>query len=179
MSLEIAIGERKSNVQLISKNGNNIRMNIDDTEYDADILMTEEGVYSVIINNHSYSVELMKGDTQRNYSVSVRYNHYDVEIIDMHARYLKNRQEENPGAAQDKIISPMPGKVIRLPFRQGDSVKAGETVIVIEAMKMQSEYKVTADCIIEKIMVAEGDTVEANRTLIVLGKATEVEKNNE
>ena len=46
----------------------------------------------------------------------------------------------------DRITSPMPGKVVKIPVSVGQEMKAGETVIVIEAMKMQSNYKVTSDC---------------------------------
>ena len=47
-------------------------------------------------------------------------------------------------------------------------MKAGDTAIVIEAMKMQSNYKVTSDCTVRDILVNEGDSVNANQVLIVL-----------
>ena len=75
----------------------------------------------------------------------------------------KGEEEQN-----DRITSPMPGKVVKIPVSVGQEMKAGETVIVIEAMKMQSNYKVTSDCTVRDILVNEGDSVNANQVLIVL-----------
>lgn len=46
---------------------------------------------------------------------------------------------------QDKIVSPMPGKVVKIPVKAGDRLQAGDIVVVIEAMKMQSNYKVNSE----------------------------------
>ena len=75
----------------------------------------------------------------------------------------KGEDEQN-----DRITSPMPGKVVKIPVTAGQEVKAGDTAIVIEAMKMQSNYKVTSDCTVRDILVNEGDSVNANQVLIVL-----------
>ena len=68
----------------------------------------------------------------------------------------------------DRIISPMPGKVVKIPVSVGQEMKAGETVIVIEAMKMQSNYKVTSDCRIKEILVQESDSSAGDQPLITL-----------
>jgi biotin carboxyl carrier protein len=47
-------------------------------------------------------------------------------------------------------------------------VKAGDTIVVIEAMKMQSNYKVNQDCTIKEILVKEGDTVASDQVLVLL-----------
>jgi biotin carboxyl carrier protein len=62
----------------------------------------------------------------------------------------------------------MPGKIVKIPVKKSDQVITGQTVIIVEAMKMQSEYKVKRDSIIKDILVKEGDNVEGNQTLIVL-----------
>ena len=53
-------------------------------------------------------------------------------------------------------------------FAVGQEMKAGDTAIVIEAMKMQSNYKVTSDCRIKEILVQEGDNITGDQTLITL-----------
>ena len=62
----------------------------------------------------------------------------------------------------------MPGKVVRILCKTGDQVKAGDTVIIVSAMKMESEYKVRSDRKIRDIKVKEGDTVSANQPLIII-----------
>ena len=68
----------------------------------------------------------------------------------------------------NKIIAPMPGKVVKIPVQKGDRLSAGDIVIVLEAMKMQSNYKVSSDCIVKEILVKEGDSVANNQVLMTL-----------
>ena len=168
MSLEIHVGERQADVELLSKEGYKVQLSIDGKVYDADIVMIENGVYSVILENKSYNAELVRGDNARSYIISTLYNTIPVEIVDSQAKYMKSRQKDDIDESQDRIFSPMPGKVVKIPVNVGDQVTAGTTVIIVEAMKMQSEYKVKRDSIIKEILVKEGDTIDGNQTLIVL-----------
>ena len=68
----------------------------------------------------------------------------------------------------NRIIAPMPGKVVKIPVQKGDCLSAGDIVVVLEAMKMQSNYKVSSDCVVKDILVQEGDAVNANQELIIL-----------
>ncbi|MCC5925417.1 MAG: biotin/lipoyl-binding protein [Bacteroidetes bacterium] len=70
---------------------------------------------------------------------------------------------------EGNIKAPMPGKILRVEISEGDSVDAGQTVIVLEAMKMENELKATASGKILKIYVATGESVEKNTTLIEIG----------
>lgn len=168
MILEIQVGERIANVELISKEGNKVQISIDNKIYDVDIIMIENGVYSIIKDNKSYNVELTRSDSGKSYMVNTLYNNFPVEIIDMQAKYIKNRMKDDIDETQEKIVAQIPGKIVRIPVKKGDEVSANQSVIVVEAMKMQSEYKVKRDCIIKNILVKEGDTVESNQTLIEL-----------
>lgn len=69
---------------------------------------------------------------------------------------------------QDRIFSPMPGKIVKVLVEKGQEMHAGDAVVVVEAMKMQSEYKVKRDCKIKDILIAEGDTIDGNQTLVTL-----------
>ena len=67
-----------------------------------------------------------------------------------------------------KIFAPMPGKVVSIPVKAGDRLAAGDIAVVLEAMKMQSNYKVNADCVVKNILVNEGEPVNANQVLVEL-----------
>lgn len=168
MSLEIHVGERQAEVELISKDGNKVQISIDGQPFDVDVVMVENGVYSIILDNKSYNAELVRGDSAKNYVVNTLYTSIPVEIVDSQAKYQKSRQKDDIDESQDRIFSPMPGKVIKIPVKVGDQVIAGNTVIIVEAMKMQSEYKVKRDSVIKEILVKEGDTIDGNQTLIIL-----------
>ncbi len=169
MAIEIHIGDRIANVELLNIDGNKVQIEIDDRVYDVDISMIEHGVYSLIYQNKSYNLELVKSpDDSKKYEVSTLYSTLPVEIVDVHRKYMKNRQKDELDDGQEKISTPMPGKVIKIPVKKGEKIEPGQTVIIVEAMKMQSEYKVKRECKIKDILVNEGDTVEGNQTLVVL-----------
>ena len=71
-------------------------------------------------------------------------------------------------AAGKPVVAPLPGTINEIKVKVGDKVNTGDTVVVLEAMKMQSNYKVTSDCTVRDILVNEGDSVNANQVLIVL-----------
>jgi biotin carboxyl carrier protein len=72
-------------------------------------------------------------------------------------------------ASSDKLVkSPMPGRVIRLLVAVNDEVAQGQTLCVVEAMKMENEVKAKAACTVAEIHVVEGATVEANGKLFTL-----------
>ena len=166
-SLEIKIGNRTAKVDLASRDGNNYKIDIDGKIYEANIVMVERGVYSVLLDGTSYNIELIEANDTKKYFVNTLFNAYDVDVIDAETRYKRSRRTED--ALQDNIISsPMPGKVVKLPYKKGDKVKAGETVVVVSAMKMESEYKVNTDRVIKDIKVKEGETVKADQPLVIL-----------
>jgi biotin carboxyl carrier protein len=167
MSLEIKIDDRTAEVELIKKEGNLVSIKVDDKLYDLDLLMVENGVYSIISNNKSYNVELIEKEDHRHFNVNTLYNSYDVEIIDAETKYKQGRTSAEVDDIR-KIASPMPGKVVKILVKVGDELKAGDTVIVVSAMKMESEYKVQKDRIVKEILVKEGDTVDGNQTLVVV-----------
>ena len=167
MSLEIKIDDRIAKLKLIEKKDNILKVEVDDRVYDLDIVMVESGVYSVIYNNISYNIELIEKKDQRHYNVNTLYKSYDVEIIDAETKYRKNRSKDEVDDIR-KIASPMPGKVVKIPVSVGDSVKAGDTVIIVSAMKMESEYKVQKDRIVKEILVKEGDTIDGDQTLVIV-----------
>ena len=64
------------------------------------------------------------------------------------------------------LISPMPGLIKDISVRQGQKIKKGEQIVIIEAMKMENILKSEKDCLIKEILVKEGDSVSADEILI-------------
>ena len=165
--MEVQIGKRIAAIELVEKDGNSVKLRIDDKEYDVDIVMAENGVCSILHNNKSYNAELVRAQHSKKYKVNTEFSSFDVDIIDSQAKYLRTRKKEE-GSQDDKITSPMPGKVVKIMVSVGDELKAGDTALVIEAMKMQSNFKVASDCTIKEILVQEGDAVSGDQVLIKL-----------
>jgi len=73
------------------------------------------------------------------------------------------------GGAGAKIAAPMPGKIIAVKISVGDSVKNGQELIIMEAMKMHNPVLASADGVVKEILVKAGDPVQAGTVLAVIG----------
>ena len=167
--MEVHVGNRVAEVELLSKEDNKVTIKIDDKTYEVDIVMAENGSCSIITNNgRSYNAEFKRETGGKSYQVNTHFNTFPVEIVDQQAKYLQNRKKGDSSESQDRVFSPMPGKVVKILVQKGEEVKNGQSVIVVEAMKMQSDYKVKRDCIIKDILVKEGDVINGDQTLITL-----------
>ena len=165
--MEIQIGDRVADITLVNKDGNHVELTIDGKPCAVDIVMAENGSCSILHNGNSYNAELIRGENGKNYDVNMFYRSYHVDIVDTQAKYLRMHKSADERQS-DKIVAPMPGKVVSVPVKAGDELKAGDIAIVLEAMKMQSNYKVSADCTVKSVLVAEGDAVQDHQTLIEL-----------
>ena len=90
-------------------------------------------------------------------------------MLDSQAKYMKMRRGGSQDSVQaDVITAPMPCKIVNIYVKPGDTLKAGDTVLTMEAMKMQSNYKVNADCIVKDVLVNVGDSARVEQALIKL-----------
>ena len=110
----------------------------------------------------------MKLNRQKKYHVNNYRYSFELEIIDSESKYLRSREKGISEEAEKIISSPMPGKIVKIFVNPGDDVVIGQTVIVVEAMKMQNEYQSGKDTKVKEILVKEGDTVNAGQALIIL-----------
>jgi biotin carboxyl carrier protein len=132
---------------------------------------TESGrdVLSLIVEGRSYSVVRdsgMAGQPESS-SIVIHGRPYAVEVHD--PRVFRGRGGRGThGEGPRKLISPMPGKVIRVLAAPGTAVEAGGGVVVIEAMKMQNEIKSPKSGIVRNITVPEGVAVNAGDVLAIV-----------
>lgn len=167
MAIEIKIGDRIAWVNLLKQDENILEVDVDGKVYEVDLMHTADGTFSILSGGHSYNIELVP-QSPKKYTAYTLYDTFDVEVIDAEARYLQNRNANGAGSAENTISSPMPGKVVKVLVNEGDEVKEGETVIIISAMKMESEYKAPKDGVVRKVNVQSEDTIDSNQILIEL-----------
>ncbi len=168
MAFEISMDHRTAKIDLLNRAGSKYLIEVDGNKYDLDIVMVEPGVYSILYKGNSYNLELIAGGDSKKYIVNTFSRSFSVEVIDAETKYLRNRNQGQEMEGDKDISSPMPGKVIKVLAKVGDAVTAGQTLVVVEAMKMQSEFKANADRVVKGIFVKEGDTVNAHQVLIHL-----------
>lgn len=74
-----------------------------------------------------------------------------------------------PAAGSAQVTCPMPGAVLAVKAKEGDVVKAGQTLVVVEAMKMENEIVAPVDGTVKQMLVRAGDTVDTDQVLATLG----------
>ncbi len=72
-------------------------------------------------------------------------------------------------AGEGVVTAPMPGKILRVLVKEGEQVKTGQGLLILEAMKMENEIPAPKDGVVKKILVKEGDTVNTGDPLIEMG----------
>jgi biotin carboxyl carrier protein len=138
---------------------------VDGEPLDIDAVLTRNNVISLIINGVAYEVK-REIDAHDEY-VWVRSARFKTELRD--PRSLRSRRAAaGAGEGPQKLLAPMPGKVVRVIAAAGATIEAGQGVLVVEAMKMQNELKATKSGTVQKIMVAEGANVNAGDVLAII-----------
>ena len=165
MSIELKLNTRLAKINIIEENGSKYKVKIDDRIYDIDIEKVESNVYSILLNGHSINMEMIEGESLNHYKVNTINNYYEIEVIDAATRY-RNRSGSGVEEGGNIVSTPMPGKIVKIPVRVGDPIEKGQTVVVVSAMKMESEYKSAVDGVVKYIHVKEGDAVEGHKPLV-------------
>jgi len=168
MKLDIKINERIATVEMIENTGKTSKIKVDDQIYEVDSKEVKDGVFSILNDNKSYLIDIISGSSNKNFEVVAWNKVFPVDIIDAEAKYLMSRGQGTTGDDENVISSPMPGKIVKIMVKKGDVLKAGDTVIVVSAMKMESEYKVKQDSTVQDILVSEGDTIEGHQPLVIV-----------
>lgn len=166
--MEIQIENRLAEVTLLSKEGNKVSIEIDGKVYNVDVCMFGNGQVSVLNEGISYNATLIKGDTPKHYRVALNYSNYEVDMLDSQAKYMRMRRKSDNAKQADTIKAPMPCKIVKVYVQPEQQLKAGDIVLTIEAMKMQSNISVTEDCTVAAVKCAEGDSVMADQVLVNL-----------
>jgi biotin carboxyl carrier protein len=122
-------------------------------------------VYSLIVDGRSHESYIYQGDD--NWQVLMRGRLYPVTVEDEREKRL--RAAAGGGVAETgefHLRAPMPGLVVALPVAEGEAVKRGQVILILESMKMQNELKAPRDGTIGRIRVRPGETVEQKQTLL-------------
>ena len=95
------------------------------------------------------------------YRITVEGKTYemDVELIGSNGAVVAPVAKAAAPASSGSVVAPMPGTILKVNKAEGDSVKAGDVVLVLEAMKMENEITAPADGVIASLSLTEGSTV--------------------
>jgi len=144
--------------------------NIGEKEIDWDLLDNKDNTFHIIKDNKTYSAVLVeKNETLKKMVLSINGNEYTVDIKDKFDLLLDKLGMSNMTTTKMKDIkAPMPGLILSIDVKVGDTISKGDSLLILEAMKMENVLKSSGDGIIKNIKVKVSDAVEKNQILIEL-----------
>lgn len=162
MKLEIRVAGKTRIVEL-DRDAARWRVRLDGQSVDVDAVEVSPGAYSILLGGRSHE---MRVTPCGNGMLKIQSGLAEVsaEVLDFRAwRSRRHRALEAEGRQQ--IASPMPGKVVRVLVKVGDTVEAGQGLLVVEAMKMQNEIRSPKSGVVERLLATEGQAVNAGEVL--------------
>jgi biotin carboxyl carrier protein len=132
-----------------------------------DARLTPAGIYSLLIGGVSYVADVLDRDGVC--VVEVGGERYEITVEEQTRHIIRTRGGAGAGAGSRTLTAPLPGKISRVAVRPGDAVQAGDLLLVIEAMKMENEFRAGAAGTVAEVRVAAGAAVNAGDVLIVMG----------
>jgi pyruvate carboxylase subunit B len=164
MIYHVTIGERTLVVELGP--GHAV---VDGRRVEVDLADADGGSYrSLIVDGASHAISARRPEAE-SWDLHLRGRRLRAQVVDERTRAIREMTGEGTGPVGPKPIrAPMPGMVVRIEVQEGDTVAAGQGVVIVEAMKMENELKAEGEGLVTKVHVAEGQAVEKDQLLVDL-----------
>lgn len=173
MKRTLLIGKDQHDVELLRQDGV-MTLLWNGEAHGIDVAEVEPGCYSILMEGRSVDVRL---DAAKHpdpdlhaYRATLFDGAYEFALQDPMKALLA--AQGGAGGGGGTLIAPMPGKIVKVLVREGETVAEGQTLLIMEAMKMQNELKASGEGMVAKIHVTEGATVETGANLVTV-KAVE------
>ncbi len=129
--------------------------------------LREGELYSILLDHQSFEGVVEERDDI--FHVLLGGDLYEVEVTDERSRRLASAfMAFGDSGGEISIRAPMPGLIVRVPVEEGQTVQKGETIVILESMKMENELKSPRDGVVHRINVAAGESVEQNKVLVTI-----------
>lgn len=146
----------------IKRDGEKVFARVDGREYKLEASEVEPNVYLFKFENQIFQIYVAP-----NGIVNLGNHQFEIKITDPKRLRGSNASSESAEGISE-IKTAMPGKLVRILTEIGAEIKQGESVLVVEAMKMQNEMKAPKDGIVKEIRFAEGATVNSGDILAII-----------
>jgi len=156
------VGDKEYLVEILDERHISINGKIYQVDFES---VSGQPVYSLIVDGKSHESYVQQGDD--NWQVLLRGRLYPVTVEDEREKRL--RAAAGSGVAESgefHLKAPMPGLVVAIPVEEGQQIKKGQVILILESMKMQNELKSPRDGTMGRIRVRVGESVEQKQTML-------------
>jgi|SRR5688572_6378617 len=188
MMFEVAVGDRVRTVSVVRK-GALLHVTLDGHTHVVDARRVSDTALSLLVQNGKGNLPVQSIDAA--FAEPVRGGSGEAEStvgdFDVHLAGRMVAVQVRPstpwgrrdaptslragqpgGGGPQRVVAPMPGKIVRVLVKTGDQVKAKQGLVVVEAMKMENELRAARDGRVRELSVAEGQSVEAGTVLLIV-----------
>lgn len=124
-------------------------------------------LYSMLLDHRSFEAVVEERDDL--YQVLMEGDLYEVKVTDERSRRLESAfMAFGDSGAEVSIRAPMPGLIARVAVVEGQAVSRGDTLVILESMKMENELKSPRSGTVHRVYVSAGDSVEQNKLLLTI-----------
>ena len=170
MQYDIEVNGRIRQVS-VERAGGRFAVSVDGRTRDVDARRLDARTVSLIVGpGATYDVGIVPDvATGAAGTLRVRVGATECAVV-LNARRRRGRQAERDHATSgpQRLVAPMPGKIVRVAVTPGEAVRARQTVVVIEAMKMENELRAARDGTVDELHARDGALVEAGELLAVI-----------
>lgn len=163
MKLKRSGSSQELEVEILARDGAMVRAMVAGREISAIIEPLPDGAATIAIGAKRYRAAGVK--TRNGVLVAIGPRTFEMLPIEESAR------RHGRGLAAPETTAPMPGKVLKVMVKDGETVQAGQPLVVIEAMKMETTLAAESPAVIKRVLVSAGQMVDHGAVLIELSPA--------
>ena len=165
MKYEVRISG-KTRIVDVQRDANGWCAKLDGQPASADAVEIALNTFSILLSGQSHEVYVTPNPEGRLIAQTGRFE-FEAEVVDPRS-WSGRRHGGAEAEGPQHVVAPMPGKIVRALVKAGDSVEAGQGLLVVEAMKMQNEIRSPKSGTVERVVVVEGQAVNAGEVLCVV-----------
>jgi len=138
--------------------------------HNLDMIQQADGTYHLLYENKSYQIKILEQDAgKKQLKLLVNGQAYHLKIEDEYDQLVRQLGLEVVTTQKvNEIKAPMPGLVLEVSVKAGQTIAKGDSLLILEAMKMENVIKSAGDGVVEEILVEKGAAVEKGALLIKL-----------
>lgn len=164
MQLQLNIDQQTYKLEIDFKDGK-YSVRLGDKQYNVDCQPISENCLSLLVDDKAYTVFLVD-DGGKKY-ISIQGEQFCIEEAKEHDA-IRSTAESTTLKGIPTISSPMPGKIVKILVREGDRVRKGQGLVIVEAMKMENEIRSPSAAIVKKVNFQEGNLVDTADPIVEL-----------
>ena len=147
---------------------NKLPFDINPTDLNWDLVEIRDGKFHILQDNQSFEASVLEANyEEKTFKIKINQNTYEIALKDKFDLLVEQLGFSNMAAKKvNNIKAPMPGLVLDIIVNVGDTLVKGDSVLILEAMKMENVIKAQGDAVVKSIAIKKGTAVEKNQVLV-------------